>query len=64
MKVKKGQEGSITAPLLKDLVVLDKAHAQQTKDTLNSVGSTPLPQPDLYQDSGSGYNANFVFPQD
>jgi len=64
MKVKKGQEASITQPLLKDLVALDKKQSQNTLDTLNSVGSTPLPQPDLYQDPGSGYNADFVFPQD
>ncbi len=29
-----------------------------------SVGSDPLPSPDLYQDAGGGYNADLKFPQE
>jgi hypothetical protein len=68
MKVKKGQEASITQPLLKDLITRQKAEAKNAlaclSDDSTDVGSTPLEQPDLYQDAGNGYNANFVFPQD
>ncbi len=41
--------------------------AQQKKDQKReqvSVGSDPLPSPDLYQDAGEGYNADFTFPQE
>jgi hypothetical protein len=64
MKAKKGQEASITQPLLKDLITRSKAEIKQTFDNMANVRSTPLEQPDLYQDPGQGYNANFVFPQD
>jgi hypothetical protein len=65
MKAKKGQEASITKPLLKDLIDRSKVEEKLTFDSVKSnVGSTPLAQPDLFQDPGNGYNANFVFPQD
>jgi hypothetical protein len=63
MKAKKGQEASITQPLLKDLIIRQKVETKTTLDNA-SVGCTPLEQPDLYQDPGNGYNADFVFPQD
>jgi len=64
MKTKqKPQSGSFSAPLLDSIVELDKAN-YRANFRESTVGSTPLPQPALYQDSGSGYNANFVFPQD
>lgn len=64
MKAKKGQAGSITQPLLKDLIERQKVESQKTFDNQPCVDSLPQEQPDLYQDSGSGYNADFVFPQD
>jgi hypothetical protein len=68
MKSSKGQKASFTQPILKDLIERQKAEQkQQLSQTLNeipSVDSTPSGQPALYQDPGSGYNANFVFPQD
>jgi hypothetical protein len=64
MKAKKGQEASITQPLLKDLIQRHKADTKNALEQKPSVGSTPLEQPDLYQDPGCGYNADFVFPQD
>ncbi len=65
MKAKKGQEDSITRPLLKDLVTRSKVESKLTLDSVKTnVGSTPLVQPDLFQDPGNGYNVDFVFPQD
>ncbi len=68
MKEKKGKEASLTQPLLKDLITRQKAESKLTfggvaSDKTNA-GSTPLDPPALYEDSGAGYNANFVFPQD
>jgi hypothetical protein len=64
MKAKKGQPASITKPLLKDLIQRQKVQLKSTLEQAASVQNTPLAQPDLYQDPGQGYNANFVFPQD
>lgn len=64
MKAKKGQVGSITQPLLKDLIERHKVATENALENMNSVASTPLEQPDLYQDPGAGYNVNFVFPQE
>jgi len=64
MKIKKGQQAGITTPLLKDLVKRSQVQSQQTLAKIKTVDSSPSVQPDLYQDAGSGYNANFVFPQD
>jgi len=53
----------ISGPLLDNVVELDKAN-QALNFPTPSVGTKPLPSPDLYQDSGGGYNAKFTFPQD
>jgi hypothetical protein len=64
MKTKnKPQSGSITEPLLADIVARDKANCAANFPE-PTIGSKPLAQPALYQDPGSGYNLNFVFPQD
>jgi hypothetical protein len=54
---------SITAPLLKELMDREKANSK-INNADPSVGSKPLPPPDLYQDSGGGYNEDFTFPQE
>ena len=54
---------SLSGPLLDGVIALDKANFAANFPA-PSIGSKPLPQPDLYQDSGSGYNADFTFPQD
>jgi hypothetical protein len=64
MKAKKGQEASITQPLLKDLIQRQKVEQKTTFDNATNIANAPLAQPDLYQDPGQGYNADFVFPQD
>ena len=67
MRDNKAKEVSITQPLLKDLITRQKAEVKFNLDKAMSssdAGSTPLEQPDLYQDPGSGYNVKFVFPQD
>jgi len=68
MKDTKGKEASVTQPLLKDLMNRQKEESKLTFGHIASdkpgIGSTPLEPPALYEDSGEGYNANFVFPQD
>lgn len=66
VKSSKSQKGSITQPLIKELVDMQKSDFKKlmTDHQVPSVGSKPLAQPDLYQDPGDGYNADFVFPQD
>jgi len=65
---KKGKEASFTKPLLSDLMNRQKAESKLTFDRVSSdkqsIGSTPLEPPALYEDSGEGYNADFVFPQE
>jgi hypothetical protein len=56
------QKGSITKPLLKDL--MDQQKANQTTNPEPSVGSNPLQPPALYEDAGEGYNLNYTFPQE
>lgn len=52
---------SFTQPLLQDL----KERQQLEFERRNPlIGSEPLASASLYQDSGSGYNSNFTFPQD
>ncbi len=64
MKTKtKPQDSSFTGPLLADIVARDKANFEVNFPTPKA-GSTPLAQPALYQDQGSGYNLDFVFPQE
>lgn len=53
----------MTGPILKDLMDRDKANSKINNPD-PSVGSKPLPSPDLYQDSGGGYNEDFTFPQE
>jgi hypothetical protein len=66
MKSNKGRSASITQPLLTEVVERDKINSKLVKEGVEtpSVGSKPLKQPDLYQDTGSGYNPGFTFPQD
>jgi len=61
MKTKKGPNAPITEPLLRDLMEREKLDKKLQDPT---VSSTPLPPASLYQDSGSGYNTDFTFPQD
>lgn len=63
MKANKLKNQSITAPLLKDVVELDKANTKATRETV-TIGQKPLNPPALYEDSGEGYNADYTFPQD
>lgn len=63
MKSSDRQKGSVTKPLLKELVDLEKANSNVVKQ-VPSVESVPLDPPDLYQDAGGGYNPDFTFPQE
>jgi hypothetical protein len=54
---------SITKPLLKEVVDLDKANSKEVMQH-PVVESTPLDPPALYQDAGGGYNLDFIFPQE
>ena len=64
MKAKTNKRsGPISGPLLERVVEQDKANFKANFPA-PSVGSKPLSQPDLYQDAGGGYNADFTFPQD
>lgn len=62
MKSKPRDKAPVTKPLLSDLMERDKADRKAILDG-PSVGSDPLPSPDLYQDAGEGYNPDFTFPQ-
>jgi hypothetical protein len=55
-------KGSITKPLLKDL--MDQHKANQTINPEPTIGSTPLQPPALYEDAGEGYNPGDTFPQE
>jgi hypothetical protein len=57
------KEPSISGPLLRDMLKNQKKNLKAVMAE-PTIGSQPLAQPDLYQDPGSGYNANFTFPQD
>jgi hypothetical protein len=63
MKSSNRQKGSITEPLLKELVDREKADSKVINND-PSVESKPLDPPDLYQDPGGGYNRDFTFPQE
>jgi|GEM_PF-1931762 len=56
-------KGSVTKPLLKELVDLQKANSKVV-NTNPSVESKPLDPPALYEDAGEGYNPDFTFPQE
>jgi len=62
MKQSDAKKGSVTGPVLKDLVERDKAVQKATREEV-SIGSKPLNPPALYEDSGEGYNTDFTFPQ-
>ena len=62
MKSKPNSKESITGPMLKDLMDRQKIESKSKLKEV-TVGSDPLPAPDLYQDAGSGYNPDFTFPQ-
>ena len=60
MKSDKTQSGSITQPLLKEL--MDRAKDETKRNP--SLETTPLTPAALYEDAGDGYNSNFTFPQE
>jgi hypothetical protein len=62
MKNKGRQSGSITKPLLKDLMDLQKVNEKRNPEP--SIGSTPLDPAMLYEDPGGGYNLDYTFPQE
>ncbi len=57
------KKGSITKPLLRDVVDPRKQKSKIVKED-PSVTSNPLNPPDLYQDEGGGYNPDYTFPQE
>ena len=61
MNSKNRLSDSVTKPLLKDLIERSKT---TTKFVEPSVSANPLEPSDLYQDAGSGYNADFTIPQE
>jgi hypothetical protein len=71
MKNNQVSKGRITKPLLNELVKRQHADFKRVV-SFSSVGSsnspfvksTPLAPPDLYQDSGGGYNQNLSFIQE
>jgi hypothetical protein len=66
MKQKESPKGSITKPLLQDLMDRMKA-GEMPKGSMPSTEKPPAKQPvqpALYQDAGSGFNSNFDFPQE
>jgi len=63
MKSRKQPKGSITEPVLRDMLDRQKADSEAELKNI-TVGSKPLPSPDLYQDPGGGYNPDFTFPQE
>jgi hypothetical protein len=60
MKSKESQSGSITQPLLKELMDREKLNRKIQPPV---VESKPLDPPSLYQDAGNGYNSDFTFRQ-
>ncbi len=63
MKASDRQKRTVTGPMLSDLVNRQKANQKALLEE-PQVESTPLDPPDLYQDAGNGYNADFTFPQE
>lgn len=66
MKRQENPKGSITKPLLQDLISRKQADNKQNPvvpAVENSPAKQPV-QPALYQDPGNGFNSNFTFPQD
>jgi hypothetical protein len=56
------QDGSITKPLLKELMDLHLSNSKAASIDL-SVKSRPSQPAELDQDAGGGYNADGTFPQ-
>jgi hypothetical protein len=63
MKRNSSSKPSLTDSLLKELLESVKAESRRNHPE-PSIGSEPLPAPDLYQDAGGGYNPDLTFPQD
>ncbi|MBV9157119.1 MAG: hypothetical protein JO097_12725 [Acidobacteriaceae bacterium] len=63
MNLNERPKRSVTKPLLKKVVDLDKANAKNIKQ-IPKVESKPLDPPALYEDAGEGYNPDFTFPQE
>ena len=64
MKTKRDDQSCpLTGQLLDKVVEQDKSN-HAVNFPAPSVGKTPLPPPDEYQDDGGGYNSNFTFPQE
>jgi len=64
MKAKNNSQGiSLTEPLLEHIKQRDQANFEANFPK-PAVDTKALAQPDLYQDSGGGYRANFTYPQD
>jgi len=63
MNFRNRHKKSITEPLLKELDDRENANSKLIKND-PSVESTPREIPDLYQDSGGGYNSDLTFPQE
>jgi len=63
MNSRNRQKESVTKPLLKQLVDLQKAN-EKTLPKDPSIGSDPLKPAGLYQDAGNGYNPDFTWPQE
>jgi hypothetical protein len=61
-KANNSKTGSITTPLLKDMLEQDKANSKANSDKV-SIGQKPLDPPALYEDSGDAYNPDFTYPQ-
>ena len=66
MKRQENPKGSITKPLLQELINRKGAN-DKLKPVAPAVEKSPVKQPAqpaLYQDEGGGFNSNFTFPQD
>jgi len=61
MQSQKQRNGSITAPVLKDLIEREKLNRKIENPSVSDSPSAPA---DLYQDAGGGYNPDFTFPQE
>lgn len=61
--MKANKKSSVTKPLLKDLLASEQANPK-FKIEKPAVESAPLDPPNLYQDSGQGYNSDLTFIQE
>ena len=58
--MKNKDKGSVTAPVLKDLMDRER----ERKANMPAISNKPEQASDLAHDPGNGYNPGFVFPQD